>query len=108
VTGAKTFSYHGIPNEPGQYDLKNYFSWVYFNPVKKTYDTLISRLVLDITGESKTNAAIGSSDLGSFYNQIDIADNTIHKRSGSKWTEYLLNAFIIVMIIATLVVLIKK
>jgi hypothetical protein len=108
VTGAKTFSYHGIPNEPGNYDLKNYFSWIYFNPVKKAYDTLSSNLVLDVTGESKTNAAIGSSDLGSFYNQMDIADNTIYERSDSRWMQYLLNAFIIVMIIATLVVLIKK
>ena len=32
VTGSKNYSYFGIPNEPEIYDLKDYFSWVYFDP----------------------------------------------------------------------------
>lgn len=108
VTGLKSFSYHGIPNEPGTFPLKKYFSWVFFNPAVGKYDTLESKLTVNVIGESKINSAITSSDLGSFYDQIEFADNTLIKRGESKWTFYLLNVFIVVMIAITLVVLIKK
>ena len=42
VTGDKSFNYYIIPNEPGEFELSDYFSWIYFNPVLNTYDTLTS------------------------------------------------------------------
>ncbi|MDQ3535251.1 MAG: BatD family protein, partial [Bacteroidota bacterium] len=29
ISGNKAFSYFGIPNEPGNYDLKKFFNWIY-------------------------------------------------------------------------------
>lgn len=108
VTGSKLFSYHGIPNEPGAYPLDKYFSWIFFNPYTEKYDTLQSDLTIAVSGESKLNSSIVSSDLGSFYDQMGQVDDTLRKRDGTKWNEYLLNAFLVIMIVFTLVVIIKK
>jgi len=69
VTGTKAFSYFMIPKEPGNYKLGDYFQWIFFNPQTKKYDTLRSHQVVNVTGESFKNQAIGSNDLGSFYDQ---------------------------------------
>ena len=85
VTGSKSFSYFMIPKEPGSYDLGDYFHWVFFNPSSKKYDTLRSRQVVTVSGESKKNHAIESTDLGAFYDQIDNADNTLLSTTKTGW-----------------------
>jgi hypothetical protein len=85
VTGSKSFSYFMIPKEPGSYDLGNYFQWVYFNLSSKNYDTLRSRQMVTVSGESKKNHAIESTDLGAFYDQIANADNTMLSTSQTRW-----------------------
>jgi len=85
VTGSKSFSYFMIPKEPGSYDLGNYFQWVFFNPSSKKYDTLRSKQVVTVSGESRKNHAIESTDLGTFYDQIANADNTLLSSNQTKW-----------------------
>src|SRR6185295_5145367 len=60
VTGMKSFSYFMIPTEPGKYKLGYYFQWIFFNPQTKKYDTLKSKEVVNVIGESFTNQAIVS------------------------------------------------
>lgn len=85
VTGSKSFSYFMIPKEPGSYNLGDYFQWVFFNPSSKKYDTLRSRQVVTVSGESRKNHAIESTDLGSFYDQIASADNTVMSARQTGW-----------------------
>lgn len=82
VTGTKAFNFYGIPNEPGTYDLGDYMQWIFFDPDKKQYDTLRSELVLNVSGESRKNEYISSSDLGSFYDQIQYEKNALSDLSG--------------------------
>ena len=35
VTGTKSFGYFLIPKEPGQFNMGDYFQWVFFNPKQK-------------------------------------------------------------------------
>lgn len=98
VTGSKQYSYFGIPNEPGDYDLKDYFSWVFFNPNKETYDTLKSTVKISVTGESKKNVSISSSDLGSFYDSIDVVSNKFESLSEDKTAQIIANLLIIAML----------
>lgn len=83
VGGTKTFSYFIIPKEPGQFNLGDQFQWIYFNLQKKKYDTLRSKLTVNVSGESQKNQAIGSNDLGSFYDRLDSSDNRLQARSSS-------------------------
>jgi hypothetical protein len=108
VTGTKSFNYFMIPKEPGQYKLGDYFQWVYFNPAKAKYDTLKSKLTVYVTGESKKNEAIQSNDLGSFYDKIDNADNTLQPVTNNQWQKWIFNGFIVVMVGAAVFLVFKK
>lgn len=108
VAGTKSFSYFMIPKEPGTYKLGDYFRWVFFNPETKKYDTLRSQQVVTVLGESYKNQAIGSNDLGSFYDRIDAADNTLRAASGNHWLKATVNIFIVLVLGATLFFLIKR
>jgi BatD DUF11 like domain len=98
VIGSKAFNYFIIPQEPGEYPLKDYVQWVFFNPKLKKYDTLKSQVALVISGESKKNESIVSSDGGSFYDRIATADNTLQSTAINQWMKLCLNIFLVLML----------
>lgn len=108
VTGSKRYSYFGIPNEPGEYNLKDYFSWIFFNPETENYDTLKSEVKLMVTGESKENVSISSTDLGSFYDNIDIASNELQSLDKSNATQIIANLLIAALLGAAAFMFIRK
>jgi hypothetical protein len=108
IAGAKSFRYFMIPKEPGQYDLGNYFQWIYFSPGRKKYDTLYSELKVNITGESKKNEAIESYDPGNFYDGASVADNSLRQFEDTRWTKWLFQGFIALMVGTSAVLLFKK
>jgi hypothetical protein len=97
-----------IPKEPGQFKLKDYFQWVYFNPKLKKYDTLKSKLMVTVAGESKKNEAIQSSDMGNFYNKIETADNALRTMADARWQKWAFNFFILAMLGASAYLVFKK
>lgn len=108
IYGTKSFHYFGIPNEPGQFSLDNYFSWIYFNPVQEKYDTLRSEMVLNVEGESKKNQYILSNDMGSFYDSIELLDNELFNMGEEKERQTLANIVILILFGASLYIVIKR
>lgn len=108
VRGVKSFEYYGIPNEPGSYDLGDYVRWVFFNPVRERYDTLRSDITVNVTGESRKNEYISSSDLGSFYDRIDFENNELESLNSSNWLQILSNLFIFAVLAISAVLVFKK
>jgi hypothetical protein len=108
VTGTKSFNYFMIPKEPGQYNLGKYFQWVFFNPDKKKYDTLKSKLTAYVTGESKKNEAIESVDAGEFYDKIETSENKLQTLENSDWIKTALSVFTVVVLGASAFFLFKK
>ncbi len=108
VKGTKSYHFYGIPNEPGKYDLSDYFSWVYFNPTSEKYDTLQSDLALNVTGESRKNQFIASNDLGDFYDKTETVDNQLSSLNRDVHVTWFVNVFIVVMMGLTLYVLFRK
>jgi len=108
VTGNKTFNYYIIPNEPGDYDLGEFFEWVFFNPSSEQYDTLRSGITIQVTGESKKNNQILSNDMGTFYDQIEIESNQLKAMHKDEWLKIFANVFILVMLGATIYLVYKK
>ncbi|HTG57359.1 MAG TPA: BatD family protein [Niabella sp.] len=108
VSGTKSFNYFMIPKEPGQYKLGDYFQWVFFNPAKSKYDTLKSKLTVYVTGESKKNEAIQSNDLGSFYDKLDSADNSLRPVANTHWQQWVFSGFIVLMVGAAVFLIFKK
>jgi hypothetical protein len=98
VSGTKSFNYFMIPKEPGTYKLGDYFNWVFFNPNTKKYDTLRSKYVVNVKGESQKNQFIESTSLGSFYDRIDATDNSIRNSDEHDWAKIGFNIFIVLML----------
>ena len=108
VKGTKTFSYYGIPNEPGEYELGDYFYWIFFNPEKEAYDTLRSRQRLVVTGESRKNEYIQSTDLGAFYNGIEFEDNQLTSLEKGPFLQIFANIFALVILVLTGIIMFRK
>lgn len=108
VTGLKSFSYFMIPKEPGEYKLSDFFNWVFFNPRTAKYDTLKSRQVITVSGESQQYQAIESGDGGSFYDRIETADSTLRSSSANTWIDISANVFILLVLGASAYLMFKK
>lgn len=108
VMGNKSFTYFMIPKEPSIFKLGDYFQWVYFNTIKKKYDTLKSKQVVQVVGESQKNQAIESNDLGSFYDKISVADNKLQSTTANPWLKTALNVFILLMLVVSTFLIFKK
>jgi len=108
VRGSKTFSYYAIPNEPGDFKLKDYISLVYFDPYTAKYDTLLSDINVLVSGESKKNVSISSNDLGSFYDTIDIEANKLENINRGGFVKLVANIIIVVLLALTVYFIFKK
>ena len=108
VTGTKSFNYFLIPKEPGRYNLKDYFQWVFFNPEEKAYDTLQSKLTVYVTGESTKNEAIEANDDGSFYDKIQTADNSLTVIRDNNWQQAVFGLFIVLVLASSAYLVFKK
>lgn len=108
VRGTKSFSYYGIPNEPGEYALGDYLQFIYFNVKTDSYDTLRSDIILSVTGESKKNEYILSNDMGSFYDAIDIQSNELMALDAQDRMRSMANIAIFVLIGLVALVMFKK
>jgi hypothetical protein len=108
ISGTKSFSYFMIPKEPGIYKLGDYFQWVFFNPETKKYDTLKSKQVVTVVGESYKNQSIGSNDLGSFYDRIDATDNSLKSFSDDRWIKLSINIFAAIVLGATALLIVRR
>ena len=108
VRGSKNFNYYAIPNEPGEFDLKDYVSLVYFDPYEEKYDTLQSNISVTVTGESKKNVSISSNDLGTFYNTIDIENNKLENLNQGGLVRMIANIIILILLAVTVYFVFKK
>lgn len=108
VVSSKEFLYDIIPNEPGFYKLEDKIQFIYFNYRTEKYDTLYPSIPLMITGDSHKNNSISDSDLGAFYDTLDIENNTLRKRATEGWLKLFVNIFILVMLVVTGYLITKK
>ena len=108
VRGSKSFNYYAIPNEPGEYNLGDYISLIFFDPGKEQYDTLRSHFTVKVTGESKKNIAISSNDLGSFYDMIEYENNKLENINRADIVRLIADFLIVVMLGLTIYLIFKK
>jgi hypothetical protein len=108
VSGAKTFSYYLIPQDPGTYNLSDYISMIVFNTATRQYDTLRPSLKFEVTGESKQNVVMSSNDANSFYDRIGSASNQLTSGSDPEIFKNFLNIFILIALVVSGYIVIKR
>ncbi|MCS6823092.1 MAG: hypothetical protein NZ529_02265 [Cytophagaceae bacterium] len=105
----KTINYSVICKEPGQHNLADYISWIYFNPLSKSYDTLKSNLVIHVSGNSIKNNYISLNHPDVFYQNIKKENNQLHVVEKTQdMQSVLIKGIILVMLGVSVWVLFKK
>ncbi len=69
--GNKTDKIQIIPKQPGKFVMSHYFNWIYFNVKTEQFDTLKSKIVLDITGNSSDRLLNTGQDENNVYRGIE-------------------------------------
>jgi len=69
--GNKTDKIQIIPKQPGKFVLSHYFNWIYFNVKTEQFDTLKSKIVLDIRGNSSDRLLNTGQDENEVYRGIE-------------------------------------
>ncbi|NLR92848.1 BatD family protein [Flammeovirga agarivorans] len=108
VVGAKTYQYYIEPQEPGEYNLGEYIELPIFNPRTKKYEMLHPEVTIVVEGKSLRDAQISKTDLGSFYDAMRNADNSIVSMDNTNWIQIILNIFVVISIGLTIFFLVKK
>ena len=108
ISGGKSFNYYGIPNEPGEYDLGEYFNWIFFNTRTDSYDTLRSEVIVNVNGESRKNEYILSNDVGEFYDRINDENNELKPLDRNRVIRPIANGLAVVIFGLTAFVIFRK
>lgn len=108
VSGSKIFRFTGVPREPGQYPLYPVFQLVFFNPAAEVYDTLASRIVLEVTGESLRNSRISASQVGAIYRNLASESNRLRPLQQEDSMRNIASALLILMMVVTIVLISYK
>jgi hypothetical protein len=123
VSGRKTFTYFVVPRQNGTVSLGNHFQWIYFDPQRAQYDTLRSRLQMQVGGneslaEAKTSepteTPIPATDAPalvsgrSLYMGLETLDSTRQPISIPVLIRAMANVLIGLMLLGMIFVFIKK
>ncbi|GAA4468339.1 BatD family protein [Nibrella saemangeumensis] len=108
IAGYKTFKYFLVPKQNGRIPLEKTFQWVYFDPKKERYDTLLPRMVLRV-GETAIAADTVHSDLpGSIYTGIEQLDSSEQAVNWPVLVRAIANVLIALMILGMIFLLFRK
>lgn len=107
VTGEESFDYFVVPRQDGTFPLGRYFQWIYFNPVKAKYDTLMSKQVLQVKGEDYKLGNISLHGSAGLYDNLERLDSSQEYFDFKKILKEATNAIVILLLI-TMVWIFRK
>lgn len=108
VKGNKIFNYFIVPNEPGNFQFSNFYKWIYFDPIRAKYDTLIPKSIVTITGESKKNIAISSNSSDDFYQLLSKQSNRLIDLDTEDNYKRIANIMLLAMIVLTGIFIVRR
>lgn len=108
VSGIKEFNYFITLNEAGEYNLSDYFSWIYFDPIRGVYDTLQPQAKIIVSGDSKINQALSGQRLGGIYDRIATESNQFSNEEYKYYFTAAINLLLLGAVVLLAVLIIKK
>ncbi|PZV80953.1 oxygen tolerance protein BatD [Algoriphagus aquaeductus] len=108
VSGIKEFNYFITLNEAGDYQLRDYFYWIYFDPIRAVYDTLRPEAKIIVSGESKINQALSGQRLGGIYDRIGTESNQFSNEQYKYYFTAAINLLLLGAVVLLAVLIIRK
>lgn len=107
--GTKSFQYTIVPRGVGSFNLSQCFFWVYYNVAKNTIDTLKPFVKIEVTKSKEISLPIYETEEAKDWNEIinKSSNKVLHLESDPrlKWVS---NVLIILMLLITLYIILKK
>ncbi|MDZ7899586.1 MAG: hypothetical protein U5N85_16380 [Arcicella sp.] len=107
IITTKSFTFQIIPKRAGNFALEKYFQWIYFNTQKEKYDTLKSKIILGVEGETIATSETPSA-VTSVYEGIEKEDSSEEANTFVKILKDEANILIVIMLIGMIYVLIPN
>lgn len=104
----KEFKFQINPLRSGQYQMSDAFRYIYFNSSKNTFDTIYPKSSLNVYGErvNESNAMLTNDE---FYNRYNTqTNNKLFITKNNVLFNHLANLIILVMLVVTAILVIKK
>ncbi len=89
--GTKEFSYSIVAELPGVYSFKDRFEWIYFDPIKRRYDTLKPHLYAHVIGTSLSKIDMEDDNLLDFYDRLETADKKLVFLKEPDYSRWIIN-----------------
>ncbi len=103
----RLYKYYVVPKEGDILDLKRYFAWVYFDPIRERYDTLSPHLNLRVKGVVRVQEE-KEGDYSGFYSLIEKEKNTFVDYKGEEFYKVIANNVLLVMFVVSSYFLVKR
>lgn len=105
LNGSRVFKFAVFPKDTGVISLSPYFKFIYFNVNKATYDTLVSNVKIEVSGEKIASINAKKNDI---YAGIEHSDSTAAPINYRRVLKNVANVVIVAILISLLYMLRKK
>lgn len=102
LNGSRVFKFAVFPKDTGEIALKPYFQFIYFNINKAAYDTLDSKVTIEVSGEKIASINAKKNDI---YEGIEDIDSTLAPINYRRILKNIANVIIVGMLVSLLYML---
>jgi flagellar biogenesis protein FliO len=98
IITTKSLTFQIIPKRAGNFALDKYFQWIYFNTNTEKYDTLKSKIILGVTGQT-IQTADTPTEGRTVYDGLENEDSSVEQNDFTKILKDEANILIVIMLI---------
>ena len=98
IITTKSLTFQIIPKRAGNFALDKYFQWIYFNTNSEKYDTLKSKIILGVTGQT-IQTADTPTEAKTVYDGLENEDSSKEQNNFTKILKDEANILIVIMLI---------
>lgn len=97
IITTKSLTFQIIPKRAGNFALEKYFQWIYFNTNTEKYDTLKSKVILGVSGQT-IQTADTPTEGRTVYDGLENEDSSIEQNNFTKILKDEANILIVIML----------
>jgi BatD DUF11 like domain len=98
IVTTKSLTFQIIPKRAGNFALDKYFQWIYFNTNTEKYDTLKSKIILGVTGQTIETADTPTAGR-TVYDGLENEDSSKEQSNFTKILKDEANILIVIMLV---------
>jgi BatD DUF11 like domain len=98
IITTKSLTFQIIPKRAGNFALDRYFQWIYFNTNTEKYDTLKSKIILGVTGQTLQTADTPTAGR-TVYDGLENEDSSKEQNNFTKILKDEANILIVIMLV---------